>query len=274
MTRMFARLFPNSRQRALPSVPPGYRVYAIGDVHGRDDLLAALLGQIEADHHQRGTASAVIVFLGDLIDRGPDSAAVVDRLMRYAPDWARPVFLAGNHEEVLLRLLDGDDRVIGDWLRFGGAECCASYGIDAAALRRMGSRRAGETVRAAVPKAHAAFLRGFSDTLSLGDYLFVHAGIRPGLPLDSQAQSDLRWIRQPFLSDISDHGYVVVHGHTVSDGIDEAANRVGIDTGAYRSGILTAFCAEGSQRWFIQTGPNAAKTSDASEVVATEAGAC
>ncbi len=271
---MLSRLFFQRRQRALPSVPPGYRVYAVGDIHGRDDLLAEMLGRIEADHRGRGPAEAVVVFLGDLIDRGPDSAAVVERLLQYAPEWAKVVLLAGNHEEVLLRLLDGDERVLGDWLRFGGAECCASYGIDPAALRRMGTRRAGEAIRAAVPRAHTDFLRGFSDTLRIGDYLFVHAGLRPGLPLASQAQSDLRWIRQPFLSDTSDHGFVVVHGHTISDGIDEATNRIGIDTGAYRSGVLTAFCAEGSQHWFIQTGNEMTSSSIDAPNVVKQAGAC
>ena len=271
---MLSRFFFPRRPRPAPAVPAGYRVYAVGDVHGRDDLLAELLGRIEADQAARGGAETVIVFLGDLIDRGPASAAVVERLRTFAPEWAKTVFLAGNHEEVLLRLLDGDDRLIADWLRFGGTECCASYGLDAAVLRRMGTRRAGEAIRAAVPKPHVDFLRGFDDTLRIGDYLFVHAGIRPGLPLTSQAQSDLRWIRQPFLSDRSDHGFIVVHGHTISEGIDEAANRVGIDTGAYRSGVLTAFCADGSQRWFIQTGEETIAPGEASPAVATQDGAC
>ncbi len=271
---MLSRLFFPGRRRALPSIPVGYRVYAVGDIHGRDDLLKEILGKIEADHRSRTAAEAVIVFLGDLIDRGPQSAAVVERLIHYAPEWAKVVLLAGNHEEVLLRLLDGDERVIADWLRFGGAECCASYGLDPAEIRRLGTRRAGEAIRAAIPTAHAAFLRSFSDTLSIGGYLFVHAGIRPGLPLASQAQSDLRWIRQPFLTDASDHGFIVVHGHTISDGIDQATNRIGIDTGAYRSGVLTAFCAEDAQRWFIQTGNEMLASGKLTQVVASEAGAC
>ena len=236
------------------TVPAGRRVYAVGDVHGRDDLLGELLGKIEADNAMRGPAQTTIVFLGDLIDRGPASREVVERLRTYAPPAIRPLFLAGNHEEVLLRIVAGHDEFIADWLRYGGAECLASYGVDAAPLRRMRASRAGPIIRAAIPQDHVAFLRSFADTFRIGGYLFVHAGIRPGLPLDQQSQSDLRWIRRPFLDDASDHGFIVVHGHTISAEVEEAPNRVGIDTGAYHSGVLTALAAEGDERRYLQTG--------------------
>ena len=248
----FGRLFGGSPARSSPALPPGYRLYAVGDVHGRDDLLAELLAQIEADSAERGRAKLVVVFLGDLIDRGPSSREVVERLRTYSPARVRPVFLAGNHEEVLLKILDGEARLIADWLRFGGAECLASYGVDAAALRRLPSGQALETVRKAVPAPHAEFLRGFDDTFRAGDYLFVHAGIRPGIPLEQQARSDLRWIREPFLKDGSEHGFTVIHGHTISEQVEERANRIGIDTGAYRSGVLTALGLEGQERWYLQ----------------------
>ncbi len=251
MSRL-GRLFGGSRDHSGPALPPGYRLYAVGDVHGRDDLLGDLLAQIEADAAERGRARLVVVFLGDLIDRGPASRQVVERLRTYCPAGVRPVFLAGNHEEVLLNILDGEARLIPDWLRFGGAECLASYGVDAAVLRRLPSAQALETVRSAIPVPHAEFLRGFDDTFRAGDYLFVHAGIRPGIPLDQQARTDLRWIREPFLKDGSEHGFTVVHGHTISVEAEERANRIGIDTGAYRSGVLTALGLEGSERWYLQ----------------------
>ena len=242
------------RKSSVPSLPNGHRVYAIGDVHGRNDLLAELLDQVEADNDQRGRARTHIVFLGDLIDRGPSSNQVIERLRNYAPAGVTPVFLAGNHEEVLLRLLSGEHQFVESWLRFGGAQCLLSYEVDPAPLMHMPSVRAAEIVRRAIPAAHADFLRDHADTFRIGGYLFVHAGIRPGVALDDQVQADLRWIRRPFLDTVDDHGFVVVHGHTISDRVDIRHNRIGLDTGAYRSGVLTAMGAEGTQQWFLQTG--------------------
>jgi serine/threonine protein phosphatase 1 len=244
-------LGPESRNRS-PRSPEGHRIYAIGDVHGRDDLLADLLERIEADGRERGPARHVLVFLGDLIDRGPASAAVVDLLRTYRLPGARMVFLCGNHEEVLLRILDGEIQLVPDWLKFGGAECAASYGIDPAALRRMPARQVLDTIRSAVPDDHVSFLRTFDDTFRAGDYLFVHAGVRPGIAVEEQAPGDLRWIREPFLSDRAEHGYVVVHGHTIRADIETRHNRIGIDTGAYRTGVLTALGLERDERWFLQ----------------------
>ncbi len=249
---IFARLFGARPDNPGPAVPPGYRLYAVGDVHGRDDLLGDLLAQIEADSARRGRARLVIVFLGDLVDRGPSSRQVVERLRTYGPDGVRRVFLTGNHEEVLLRILGGETRLIPDWLRFGGAECLASYGVDAAELSRLPPAQAIEAVRSAIPKEHVDFLRGFDDTFRAGSYLFVHAGIRPGIPLEQQSKTDLRWIREPFLKDGSEHGFTVIHGHTIREEVEERANRIGIDTGAYRSGVLTALGLEESERWYLQ----------------------
>ena len=142
-----------------------------------------------------------VVFLGDLIDRGPQSAEVVERLRRYDPTFATPVFLMGNHEEVLLRILSGDTAILEDWLRFGGAECARSYGVDPVAIECSGPAAALKTLRRAIPKAHVKFLSSFADSASFGDYLFVHAGIRPGVPIAHQRPQDLRWIRHPFLED-------------------------------------------------------------------------
>lgn len=237
---------------SLPSVPRGFRAYAVGDIHGRLDLLDEMLRTIVRDSAIRGRSKTVIVFLGDLIDRGPASSQVIERLRTWRHDGVSVVILMGNHEEVMLRVLDGDGELLRQWLRFGGAECLASYGLDVEYLRKIDDSAALALIQRAIPQSHVAFLRGFGDTLSLGDYLFVHAGIRPGIPLEHQARSDLRWIREPFLSHDDAHPAVVVHGHTIREEVDERANRIGIDTGAYRTGTLTAVGLQGHSRWFLQ----------------------
>jgi serine/threonine protein phosphatase 1 len=241
-------------ERPSPHGKPGCRAYAIGDIHGRLDLLDGLLGRVERDLAARPAKRTFIVFLGDLIDRGPDSAGVVERLRTYRPAGATPIFLGGNHEEVLLRILAGERKILPKWLKVGGAECARSYGIDPAALAAMDERSAIATVQRHVPPEHRAFLDGFADTFRFGDYLFVHAGIRPGVGLDDQARMDLRWIREPFLSDDKEHGCVVVHGHTIVPQVEERPNRIGIDTGAYLSGVLTALGIEDRKRWLVATG--------------------
>ena len=163
---------------------------------------------------------------------------------------------------MLLRILDGESLLVPDWLRFGGAECLHSYGADPDRLRRMAPGRALETIRSAIPDSHVEFLRSFDDTFRAGDYLFVHAGIRPGIPLAEQAASELRWIREPFLTEGVDHGFLVVHGHTIHEQVDERVNRIGIDTGAYRYGLLTALALEGSERWYLQAGVQQAGSED------------
>ena len=231
----------------------GYRAYVVGDIHGRLDLLEGLLTHIERDIADRPPRKTLLVFLGDLIDRGPSSAQVIDRLRSYKANEVRTVFLLGNHEEVLLRILDGDASLIPSWLRFGGAECLRSYGADPRRIAAQDDAGAISVVRAVIPQEHEQFLRSFVDTCRFGDYLFVHAGIRPGVSIDQQLQSDLRWIREPFLFDKTDHGCVVVHGHTISPDVEERPNRIGIDTGAYRTGILTALALEGRERWYLNT---------------------
>jgi serine/threonine protein phosphatase 1 len=233
--------------------PKGHRAYAIGDIHGRLDLLEEIIGKIEADDAARPTARTTIVFLGDLVDRGPQSSEVVERLRTWHPPFAKTVFLMGNHEEVLLRIMAGETDILPDWLRFGGAECARSYGIDPIDLECREPAAALRLLRRAVPKEHLKFLSGFADTASFGKYLFVHAGIRPGVPLVRQAAQDLRWIRGPFLDDETDHGRVVVHGHTISEEVEERSNRIGLDTGACWTGVLTAVGLEGNERWFLQT---------------------
>jgi serine/threonine protein phosphatase 1 len=245
----------SSRQRSEPAGARGYRAYVVGDVHGRLDLVEDLLAKIHAELQHRPAAKTLLVFVGDLIDRGPQSAQVIERLRTYRRPGIRPVFLLGNHEEVLLRILNGEVQLITKWRWFGGSECLRSYGIDPEALGRLSDADALAAVRSAIPTEHIRFLESFADSCRFGDYLFVHAGIRPGIELDQQQQADLRWIREPFLQDETDHGFIVVHGHTISEQVDECANRVGIDTGAYRTGVLTALAIEGSHRWLLDTRP-------------------
>lgn len=247
--------FSQKRNGALspPRGPYGHRAYAVGDVHGRLDLLEQLLAKIEADTERRPALKTSLIFVGDLIDRGPDSRGVVERLRTYRHHRIRPYFLAGNHEEVLLRLLAGERGILMSWLQFGGAECLKSYGFNAAELAGRSESSGLQLVKEAIPQSHSNFIGGFADTLAFGDYLFVHAGIRPGVDMSLQSQSDLRWIRSPFLEDETDHGVVVVHGHTISSEIVERPNRIGIDTGAYRTNVLTALAIEGDARWVLNT---------------------
>lgn len=241
------------RPNEQPRAPRGYRAYAVGDVHGRLDLLNQLLALIEQDVERSPARKSLLIFLGDLIDRGPDSRGVVERLRTYSHDRLQMHLIAGNHEEVLLRLLAGERGILDGWLKFGGAECLQSYGTDPAMLNGLKERDALAVIQEAIPQNHKQFIGSFADTLRLGDYLFVHAGIRPGLDLSLQSQFDLRWIRAQFLDCEDDHGMVIVHGHTISDTVDERSNRIGIDTGAYRTGVLTALAVEGERRWYIDT---------------------
>ena len=241
------------RREQGPAGARGYRAYAVGDIHGRVDLLEHLLAKIHADLQHRPAPKTLLIFVGDLVDRGPSSAQVIERLRCYRRDRVRPVFLLGNHEEVLLRIISGDSSVVDSWLKFGGLQCLQSYGVTLASIRGRSAEQVVEIVRAAVPPEHVEFLECFADSCRFGDYLFVHAGIRPGVEVDQQSQADLRRIRDPFLFDESDHGFVVVHGHTITDEVDERPNRIGIDTGAYRSGVLTALAIEGTERWLIDT---------------------
>jgi serine/threonine protein phosphatase 1 len=225
----------------------------VGDIHGRFDLLEELLAKIHSELQRRPSRKTLLVFVGDLIDRGPSSAQVVERLRTYRREGIRPLFLLGNHEEVLLRIVGGDQTLVPSWLKFGGLQCLESYGVDRAQMQSLSDDQVVQLVQAAIPSNHVAFLRSFIDSCRFGDYLFVHAGIRPGVELEQQRQTDLRWIREPFLFDERDHGFVVVHGHTISAEVDEQPNRIGIDTGAYRTGVLTALAIEGSDRWLIAT---------------------
>jgi serine/threonine protein phosphatase 1 len=252
LSRLFRR--SPSSEPALPAVPDGERVYAIGDIHGRDDLFAALLDKIAADDAARPNARTTLILLGDLVDRGPDSFGVVKRAMALHADLGdRLRWLVGNHEEVFLKALNGDPELVRYFVRIGGGPTILSYGVNPDDYRVMDFDELAAVLPAFVPDAHRRFLDAGEDRIIIGDYLFVHAGIRPGVPVQGQQLSDLRWIRGEFLADRSDHGYIVVHGHTITDEPEERPNRIGIDTGAYRSNMLTAIGLEGTQRWYLST---------------------
>lgn len=236
----------------IRAIPDDERVYAIGDIHGRLDLLDELLAMIEQDESTRGAADTQLVFLGDLVDRGPDSAGVVERLIGLAAE--RPTrFILGNHEEVFLRVLDGDVETLRMFVRIGGRETILSYGIDPQTYERANYPELLALIQAAVPPAHVAFLEGFEDRVEIGDYAFVHAGMRPGVPIIAQRPSDMRWIRNSFLDRDWEFGKLVVHGHSVSDDVVVRPTRIGIDTGAFFSGRLTALGLHGEDRWFLST---------------------
>jgi serine/threonine protein phosphatase 1 len=235
--------------------PHGSRVYAIGDVHGRLDLLTELMTKIEAD--ARGFAGPVeLVFLGDYVDRGPHSCEVIEWLVRQIPQQVRPRFLRGNHEDVLLKLWENElpDEVLAGWLTYGGRETLSSYGLGAATIYSDDLNQIRAQAIAAAPMAHHQFLRGLQFSAQFGDYYFVHAGIRPGIPLGQQDANDLMWIREPFLSSKELHGALIVHGHSISREVQSRHNRIGIDTGAYATGRLTALAIQDGDRWFLTTG--------------------
>lgn len=236
-----------------PSLPQGQLIYAIGDIHGRSDLLALLLDKIAADAaHSKGAKRRTLVFLGDYIDRGHDSARVVDMLLGELPRGFDAHFLKGNHEAIMLDFLE-DPTYLGQWLANGADATFRSYGMDLEELIRKGAtpdawRRA---FLASLPEAHRDFFEILELAVAFGDYLFVHAGVRPGVPLEAQDPHDMVWIRAPFLQSDEDFGKIVVHGHTPAREPVIRANRIGIDTGAVFTDRLTALKLEDGSRTLL-----------------------
>lgn len=230
-------------------IPSGQRVYAVGDIHGRLDLFQNVIDLIEEDDAERAPATTTVVLLGDLIDRGPDSAGVVALARKWGEQrWIE--YLKGNHEEMLL-VARNDASALRDLLRFGGVETLASYGLDEHIIASSEIEEVQQAMNTVIPADDFDFLDRFKNMVRIGDYLFVHAGIRPRVPLEVQQGRDCRWIREPFLSHKGDFGAFVIHGHTIKTEPDIAHNRIGIDTGAYLHGTLTAIGLEGDKRWFI-----------------------
>lgn len=235
------------------SVPDSIVVYAVGDIHGRDDLLSRLHQSITADiENLPPDRHAQVIYLGDYIDRGPDSRAVLDRLLDQPIAGAESIFLKGNHEDAMLKFLDGQASEE-TWLPLGAGATARSYG---ARLRdQHGQALPPEAIRAevsaAVPQRHLRFLRSLKLCHEVGDYLFVHAGVRPGCPLADQAPEDLLWIRDDFLRSKRRHEHIIVHGHAAARGVIVRRNRICVDTMAYATDRLTCLVLEGSSRRFI-----------------------
>ncbi|UDL93210.1 metallophosphoesterase [Lichenihabitans sp. PAMC28606] len=231
-------------------LPDGTRVYAIGDIHGRADLLDAMVSKIADDVRERPVDQPLTVLLGDYIDRGPRSAEVIDRLARN--DFATPIVtLTGNHEDIFGQVLRGSaslDRFLG----MGGDATLRSYGLDPRAMQRMRTSDRQAALRGSVSPSHRAFLEATRLSFTVGRYFFCHAGARPGVPLDEQSREDLVWIREDFLKSPFDFGKIIVHGHTPVKTPEVRSNAINVDTKAFASGVLTAVVLEGNQRRFLQ----------------------
>lgn len=234
----------------LPRVPSGTRYYAIGDIHGRRDLLEIMITSIEGDIARSPECDHRIILLGDLVDRGPDSAGVV----AYTRAWQtlRNVrVLAGNHEEMFLAAFERPE-ALRHFLKHGGDETLLSYGVSQTDLATLTLDQLFDLLPRVIPQSERDYIASFEPMIIAGDYVFVHAGIDPAAPLAEQKRSDLLWIREAFLRHEGPLEKVVVHGHTIFDRVVDCGNRIGIDTGAFRSGVLTALVLEGDQRRILQ----------------------
>ena len=255
-----SRLFSaDQRTPANPAVPDGLRVYAIGDVHGRFDLLTDLAEKIRADLANDPPEASVEIYLGDYVDRGPDARGVIEWLRSPTSVCGKRICLKGNHEDIFLQFI-ADPGIAEYWRDLGGFETIYSYGVQPPVARTGEALLAShEQLMQVLPAEDIEFLRTLTLVASFGDYLFVHAGLRPGVPLEKQAEEDMIWIREPFLTGGHDFGQIVVHGHTPTDAPEVHRNRINIDTGAFLTGCLTCLVLEGTERRFIQAGAINAK---------------
>ena len=247
----FAKLFKrNGSSKFRPKVPEGQRFYVIGDIHGRCDLLDELILAIEEDDAQVGQAETTIIFLGDLVDRGPESARVIETARQWGK--RRKVrYLAGNHEEMFLQSFE-DKEMLRHFLKHGGRETVLSYGIKKKRYNELSLKELQAELHKLVPAEHRNFLAAMEDIMIAGDYVFVHAGIDPKRSIEDQKSSDMRWIRDRFLKHREPLSHVVVHGHTIFEDVEHTDYRIGIDTGAFRTGNLTALVLENDERRLIR----------------------
>jgi serine/threonine protein phosphatase 1 len=250
MLQALRRLLSKAPEAPPPAVPAGTRYYAVGDIHGRLDLYEAMIRAIEADDAGRPEADTTVVLLGDLVDRGPDSAAVVARTREWQARRKVRV-LAGNHEEMFLKSFEDVD-VLRHFLKHGGRETIMSYGLSKKQFGALKVEELFDLIPQLVSQEERDYIAAFEEMIVAGDFLFVHAGIDPSLPLDAQRRKDLLWIRDRFLGYKGPLDKVVVHGHTIFDDVVDCGNRIGIDTGAFRSGVLTSLVIDGSQRRTIK----------------------
>lgn len=233
-------------ERKPPHVPAGIRIYAIGDLHGRADLLASLLLQIEVDIALHPVSRPIAVFLGDYIDRGPDSKEVLDLLVTQGRT-PETVFLKGNHETFLLNFLK-NPTLLDNWRQYGGLETLVSYGLKPPINPSLNDQaRLARDLTSAMPESHRQFFKALQLSFVCGDFLFVHAGLRPLIPIQQQTEDDLLWIRDDFLLWDKEFEKIVVHGHTPVLEPDIRFNRINIDTGAFATGRLTCMTIEAAK---------------------------
>jgi len=222
------------------SLPKGVRVYAVGDFHGRADLLQQVFARIDQDHERHPGVQEIEVFIGDYVDRGPDSAAVINHLVERST-CRETVFLRGNHEALMLAFLQNPS-ALAEWEHVGGMATLMSYGLQGVLnADREQQIELCAAFNRVLPPSHRNFLQDLRTSYVCGDYFFVHAGVRPGLPLSQQEEQDLLWIRTDFLEHAGPFGKIVVHGHTPVTEPQIHGNRINIDTGAFATCKLTCF---------------------------------
>jgi serine/threonine protein phosphatase 1 len=228
------------------------RLYIVGDIHGRSDLLDRIVDEIHDDFKGYGGCQCLTVTLGDYVDRGPDSRGVLDRLSRN-PFPGKYIALRGNHEALLTDFLQ-QPSVADSWRHLGALETLHSYGIAVNELMRgKGYEEAARALSAAVPEEHLAFLSSLKNSITIGEYFLCHAGVRPGVPLDRQNNNDLLWIRNEFLNSDLAYEKMVIHGHSPNEWPEVKPNRVNIDTGAFATGRLTCLVIDGGRGRFLFT---------------------
>ncbi len=253
----FLRKFTGKKQDAepLPKPPAGQRLYAIGDIHGEKDMLLQLHQIILQDAEPHAEKDKIIVYLGDYIDRGPDSHGVIEVLRKQPLAAFQHIYLCGNHEDMMMRYLDNPDSAL-EWMLNGGAATCISYGFDPSNPPQGHDPTdwAHHMLTRAITPPHRQFLDHLQESYSAGDFLFVHAGVQPDVPLEEQQRKDLLWIREPFLSSDAEFGKVIIHGHTPRRAPEKRGNRIGIDTGACYGGHLTALVMDETELYFLTIG--------------------
>ena len=251
---MFGRFSKKKKTSSADAETLAGVAYVIGDIHGCFDELLELLDLIKEDILAEGPGPKYIVFLGDLMDRGPKSFEVIDYLSKYAPDFATPIYLMGNHEEVFLKVLSGSTGALSSWFEFGGRSCVRSYGVENLGEILISPDNLLFRIQDKVPKSHINFIESFQETFQFGPYLCVHAGIKPRVAIEKQSTRDLRWIRKEFIKYTKQHPFIIVHGHTIVGDVPEIhSNRIAVDTGTYDGGPLTAVKLSSEAPLFLQS---------------------
>jgi serine/threonine protein phosphatase 1 len=241
------------RPHVIPYVPDGQRIYCVGDIHGRADLLRKLQEKIRIDAGNFD-GDKTVVYLGDYVDRGEQSKQVIEMLLSEPLEGFQSIHLKGNHEQAMMDFIEFPGAAAA-WLSFGGRECLNSYGIPLAHIPSMGEVASiAKKLDEKLPDTHREFMLNALTSWRCGSYFFVHAGVRPGVDLSSQTIEDLLWIRGDFLGSTLSHGAIIVHGHSISMVPELLPNRIGIDTGAFTTGVLTSLVLEGEEQRLLQTG--------------------